>query len=60
MKLFCESNNLNDYLIELPEVNFSNSIIQPKVKELFHPSQNEIEKAKVAFEFVLTKIICNM
>lgn len=48
MKLFCESNNLNDYLIELPEVNFSNSIIQPKVKELFHPSQNEIEKAKVA------------
>ena len=56
MKLFCESNNLKDYLLELPEVNFSNPIITAKVNELFNSSQTEMEKAKVAFEFVRDEI----
>lgn len=52
MQLICESNNLNDYLLEIPEVDFSNPIIKQKTEELFNPSQTEIEKAKIAFEFV--------
>jgi len=56
MKLICESDNLDDYLLELNEVNYSNPIIQRKVDELFNPNQTEIEKAKVAFEFVRDEI----
>jgi len=52
MILFCESKKLEDYLLELNEVNYSNSIIKKKADELFNRSQTEIEKAKIAFEFV--------
>lgn len=56
MKLICESNFINDYLLELPEVNYSHPLIQDKAKELFHFSQSEIEKAKIAFEYVRDEI----
>lgn len=56
MKLICESKKLDDYLLELDEIDYSNSIIQEKANEIFHPSQTEIEKAKVSFEFVRDKI----
>jgi transglutaminase-like putative cysteine protease len=56
MNLICESEKLNDYLLELNEVNYSNPIIKKKADELFNPSQTEIEKAKVAFEFVRDEI----
>jgi transglutaminase-like putative cysteine protease len=56
MKMICESKKLDDYLVELNEVNYSNPIIKEKVKELFNPSQTEIEKAKLAFEFVRDEI----
>jgi transglutaminase-like putative cysteine protease len=52
MNLVCESEKLNDYLLELSEVNYSNPIIKEKIAELFTTSQTEIEKAKIAFEFV--------
>lgn len=52
MNLSCESNNIENYLLELPEVNFSHPTIQAKATELFNPFQTEIEKAKIAFEFV--------
>ena len=70
MNLICESSNLEDYLIELDELNYSNPIIEEKVKELFNHEQTEIEKVKIAFEFVRdeishswdsqrTKVTCN-
>lgn len=56
MEMICESEKLNDYLLELNEVNYSNPIIKAKVEELFNPCQTEIEKAMVAFEFVRDEI----
>lgn len=56
MNLVSESEMLNDYLLELIEVNYSNLIIEKKASELFNPTQTEIEKAKVAFEFVRDEI----
>ncbi len=51
-----ESDKLEDYLHELNEVNYSNPTIRAKIEELFNSSQTEIEKAKVAFEFVRDEI----
>ncbi|WP_413367163.1 transglutaminase-like domain-containing protein [Lysinibacillus sp. 3P01SB] len=56
MNLVCESEKIEDYLLELNEVNYSNLIIKEKVSEIFNQSQTEIEKAKVAFEFVRDEI----
>lgn len=56
MNLICEIDNLEDYLLELNEINYSNPLIKSKVDELFNPSQTEIEKVKVAFEFVRDEI----
>lgn len=56
MNLTCESEDLNDYLLELEEVDFTSSIIQQKINELFNPHQKDIEKAKIAFEFVRDEI----
>ncbi|WP_332634943.1 transglutaminase-like domain-containing protein [Halalkalibacter flavus] len=56
MMMICESEKLDDYILELDEVNYSNPIIKAKVEELFNPSQTEIEKVKVAFEFVRDEI----
>ncbi|WP_249872656.1 transglutaminase-like domain-containing protein [Oceanobacillus saliphilus] len=56
MNLICESGILNDYLLELNEVNYSSTIIKKKAEEIFNPFQTEIEKAKVGFEFVRDEI----
>jgi transglutaminase-like putative cysteine protease len=56
MNLICESKKLDDYLLELKEVNFSNPIIKAKTDELFKSSQTEIEKVKIAYEFVRDEI----
>lgn len=52
----CESENMNDFLQELKEVNFSHPLIQAKVKGLFKTSKNEIDKVKTAFEYVRDEI----
>ncbi len=52
MELICESNAFDPYLHESNEVDYSNPIVKEKVSELFKPSQTEIEKAKIAFEYV--------
>ncbi|SES18196.1 Transglutaminase-like superfamily protein [Gracilibacillus ureilyticus] len=52
MQLVPESVSLEDYLIELDVVDYSHSIIQDKVVELFTDEQTEVEKVKKAFEFV--------
>lgn len=56
VNLVCESEKIEDYLLELNEVNYSNFIIKEKLSEIFNQSQTEIEKAKVAFEFVRDEI----
>lgn len=52
MYLVCESYKLEDYLLELDNVNFSHPIMREKIEELFNSKQNDVEKAKIAFEFV--------
>ncbi|UQZ74350.1 transglutaminase [Niallia circulans] len=56
MKLICESGQLTDYLSEQKKVNYSHPIIKEQRKELFNSAQTEIEKTKVAFEFVRDEI----
>lgn len=56
MNIICESSNLEDYLLEMDEVNYSNTIIKEKINELFNHNQTEIEKVKIAFEFVRDEI----
>lgn len=56
MELICESKTIDDYLVESNIVDFSNYRIQMKANELFHQAQSEIEKVKVAFEFVRDEI----
>ncbi|AXM88513.1 transglutaminase family protein [Anoxybacillus ayderensis] len=56
MELIPESTNLMDYLEELDVVNFSHYLIQKKMNKLFHEGQSEMEKAKIAFEFVRDEI----
>ncbi|MGJ9460698.1 transglutaminase-like domain-containing protein [Oceanobacillus sp. CF4.6] len=56
MNLKVESENLANYLLELKEVNYSNPRLKQKADELFNSNQTEIEKAKVAFEFVRDEI----
>lgn len=54
--MICESERLDDYLLELEEVNYSNPVIKARTEELFHSGQDELEKVKTAFVFVRDKI----
>jgi len=56
MKLVCESEKLDEYVNELEEVNYSQPVIQEKAVALFSTTQSDIEKVKVAFEFVRDEI----
>ncbi|MEG0260941.1 MAG: transglutaminase family protein [Lysinibacillus sp.] len=56
MELLVESTDLVDYLKELDVVNFSHPIIKGVITKLFNDEQSEIEKVKIAFEFVRDKI----
>ena len=56
MNLVCEYEEIENYLLELADVNFSHQLIQVKTEELFTSAQNEIERVKIAFEFVRDEI----
>lgn len=56
MELIPESAHLLDYLEESEVIDFSHPLIQKKRNELFHEGQSDIEKAKIAFEFVRDEI----
>lgn len=56
MELICESKQLDAYVEELNVVDYSNPLIQEKRLELFKNAQTEIEKIKIAFEFVRDEI----
>ncbi|QQK81225.1 transglutaminase family protein [Salicibibacter cibi] len=57
MNMICESEEMNDYLMDSNEVNYAQPIVQKKIAELFDRSQTEGEKAKIAFEFVRDEIL---
>lgn len=50
MELICESSDLQDYLVETEEVNFSDPIIKEKANKLFHSSQSD-KKSKIRGTF---------
>lgn len=57
MNLTCESLNLEDYLKELPEVDFQHPFIQQKSNELYANSNaQQLEYIKQTYEFVRDKI----
>ncbi|WP_110926539.1 transglutaminase-like domain-containing protein [Bacillus massiliglaciei] len=56
MQLICETEKLDLYLLELKEVNYSHPLCQSIIRQLFKPSQTEVEKVKTAFEFVRDEI----
>lgn len=51
-----ESVHLNDFLKELNVVDYSHPIIREKINELFSTEQTDIEKVKIAFEYVRDSI----
>ncbi|RIJ63245.1 transglutaminase family protein [Rummeliibacillus sp. TYF005] len=56
MEFTLESDNINDYLQESNEVDYSNPIIQRKAEELFKTNQTDVEKIQNAFEFVRDEV----
>ncbi|WP_236285638.1 transglutaminase-like domain-containing protein [Paenibacillus allorhizoplanae] len=56
MHLICESNVIEDYLVESKEVNYSHMTIKEKAEELHAGSLNEIDFVKRAFVFVRDSI----
>ncbi|NIK75243.1 protein gp37 [Paenibacillus castaneae] len=54
--LTCESNDLEDYLKESDEIDFSHHSIRQLSSELFNSSINEIEFVKKTYEFVRDEI----
>ncbi|WP_342772635.1 hypothetical protein [Oceanobacillus piezotolerans] len=55
MEMVCESEQLEDYLLELDEINFSNPIVQEKIEELFIPTQTELKKQKLLLSLFVMK-----
>ncbi|AGY75312.1 transglutaminase-like domain-containing protein [Clostridium autoethanogenum] len=56
MNLILEYKNLSNYLLADKYVDFNKKIIQNKVSELFSDNFDEIQKIKVAFEYVRDEI----
>ena len=56
MEMICDSDCLEDFLLELDEVDYSHPAVVAKAAELFDSRQTKIEKIKIAFEFVRDEI----
>ena len=56
MEMICDSDCLEEYLLELEEVDYSHPILVAKAAELFKSRQTKIKKVKIAFEFVRDEI----
>jgi transglutaminase-like putative cysteine protease len=56
MILSCESNFLEEYLVETEEVDYSHLSIKEKATELYYQSYNEDDFVKRAYEFVRDEI----
>lgn len=56
MKYILEHEDLSNYLLASKYVDFDKKIIQDKIKELFCRSIDEVEKVRIAFEYVRDEI----
>ncbi|MFP3917319.1 transglutaminase-like domain-containing protein [Lysinibacillus telephonicus] len=56
MNLIAESIELGDYLNELPVVDFSHESIKQKTTMLFSDEQDDVEKVRIAYEYVRDEI----
>ena len=56
MDLILQSENLENYLEESKEINFSDYSIQQLIGTLFDSKQSEIEKIQIAFQYVRDEI----
>lgn len=56
MNFILEYEDLSTYLLSDKYVDFDKKIIQDKVKELFNDDLNEIQRVKIAFEYVRDEI----
>lgn len=56
MNFILEYENLSNYLLVDKYVDFDKKVIQDKIKELFDDDFNEIQKVKIAFEYVRDEI----
>ncbi|CAG7648640.1 transglutaminase family protein [Paenibacillus allorhizosphaerae] len=56
MRLYCESNDRFDYLIETEEIDYRHPLIEQAVTALRTDSMTETEKVKTTFEFVRDEI----
>ncbi|MBA4494013.1 transglutaminase family protein [Paenactinomyces guangxiensis] len=52
MHLTCESTKMEDYLCELEEVDYSHPLIQQKVKQIQDSCRTDLDRVKMAYEFV--------
>lgn len=57
MKLILETENIQEYLVEDRDVDFSHLVIREKTQDLFKDCENEVAKVKKAFEFVIKLIL---
>ncbi|WP_297423866.1 transglutaminase family protein [Clostridium sp.] len=56
MNLILEHEDLSNYLVASKYVDFDKKIIRDKIKELFHRNMDEIEKVRIAFEYLRDEI----
>lgn len=56
MDFILEFRDLSNYLLASKYIDFDKKIIQDKVKELFCDDLDEIQKVKIAFEYVRDEI----
>jgi transglutaminase-like putative cysteine protease len=51
MKLFFESTDLTDFLVETEVVNFSHPVIQKQIQEICEVAESDEERARLAFQY---------
>lgn len=56
MNMHCESTVLEDYLVELDEVDFSHAVIQEVLRAVLGDCKSEVETVHKAYEFVRDEI----
>lgn len=56
MTFVLETTDLNEYLLETEEVNYTHPMIQHKINELFQTDLTDIQKIDIAFKFVRDQI----
>jgi transglutaminase-like putative cysteine protease len=56
MRLIAETEESHNYLMESPDIDYSDLLIKEKVKDLYQKCDSEITKVKKAFEFVRDEI----